>query len=213
MVFEVEKNKSGQHKVYGFSLIELMVVIAIVGLLAAVAVPSYSNYINKTKASSFVPIIDSLMTKTIEYSQAHGHFGNAYELGLSATSGSTIDDAILQNLNPHFFVFPSFPSAVGDTSSPTSCGATGIVTITVDPATLGIKPTDADLILINCFIWHSNEAINNFCSYMAVNTVAGDMLTDDIIPGMTNNCASTDCSVHPAAVTSFTSKFNTATCQ
>jgi len=46
----------------GFTLIELMIVIAIIGILAAVAVPSYGNYIKRAKYSDVILQTSSVKT-------------------------------------------------------------------------------------------------------------------------------------------------------
>ncbi|SOC55373.1 type IV pilus assembly protein PilA [Chromohalobacter canadensis] len=46
----------------GFTLIELMIVVAIIGILAAIAIPQYQNYVARSEVSSALATLKSLQT-------------------------------------------------------------------------------------------------------------------------------------------------------
>ncbi|MCB2004596.1 MAG: pilin [Burkholderiaceae bacterium] len=60
----------------GFTLIELMIVVAIIGILAAVALPAYQDYTVRAKVSEVILAASSAKVAVAEAAQANGDMGS-----------------------------------------------------------------------------------------------------------------------------------------
>ena len=71
----------------GFTLIELMIVVAIVGILAAIALPAYQDYVIRSKMSEAIAAIAACKTSVAEYSSSHSAYPPVTtDAGCSTTS-------------------------------------------------------------------------------------------------------------------------------
>ena len=62
----------------GFTLIELMIVVAIIGILAAIAIPAYSDYIARAQVSEAFVLVDGVKVAVAEECQNNGTCVGAY---------------------------------------------------------------------------------------------------------------------------------------
>jgi prepilin-type N-terminal cleavage/methylation domain-containing protein len=107
----------------GFSLVELMIVIVIIGVLAAVAVPIYNNNVTKARMSEADAALGSIRTQLRVYYGENGEYPTADEHVI----GASWNDIKVGELTGTYFTDSSYTYVSADGSSYTITCAAGDV--------------------------------------------------------------------------------------
>lgn len=92
---EVKQNKKFTK---GFTLLELLVVVLIIGVLAAIALPQYKIAVEKSKSSQALSLIQSIDESIRSYNLSTGHYPTSFDqLDITIPESFNIDEPFISN--------------------------------------------------------------------------------------------------------------------
>jgi len=115
-------NGSGPRNSAGFTLLELMITVVIVGILASIALPSYSLFITRSRIVEATNALSNLRTQQEKWFMDHRSYVNAGKCGIETTPAPDLLASYNSNATNYFQVTCAGPTATTYTLRATGTG-------------------------------------------------------------------------------------------
>ena len=129
---------------YGFTIVELMIVIAIIGILAAVAYPTYQNTIRKTNRTDARTAITELQLQQEKLRANCRHYGQVIAAGNACKSTAALSEVQGNATSDEGHYTLSLSNATGNTFTITATATTDMQQQDTDCLTIQLDVTTAN---------------------------------------------------------------------
>ncbi|MGB9428625.1 MAG: pilin [Gammaproteobacteria bacterium] len=135
----------------GFTLIELMIVIAIIGILAAIAIPQYQDYVTRSKVTEGLSLVQAPETAVAETYQSNGSMPSNGNVSFGLPTDTSIAGkyvtsvALSTSTNPEYITITYNGNVGGGVTS----GEILVLSAVTGPGSIGWACGNNTAILIN----------------------------------------------------------------
>jgi type IV pilus assembly protein PilE len=107
-----------KHKELGFTLLELMMVLTVIGIIVAIALPTFNQQIRKSRRSEVISLLQSMTLEQEKYRSSHSSYATLAQLQATmSTTATHYDISVTLNATPAIGYTVTATAKAGDSQN------------------------------------------------------------------------------------------------